>query len=125
MNTCTVCSRPIRKRNRTVHVTCMPQADEVVAETGLRLHTCVFCHSTETSEVAGAYFCADHLPGEVQHTSTYTQTPDKCPKCGEYLTPGVTKGSIKCKCDMPKMPRHLRNRADDDRPPMQVRYGYK
>ncbi len=45
------------------------------------------------------------------------------PACGEALTYAVTKGGIKCRCDQPTMPRHLRNNGLDDRPPMQVRYG--
>lgn len=86
--------------------------------------------------VNGAPFCPDHEPGNVTHTRTLTQTQDKCDRCGEFLTPSVTKGSIKCKCDMPKMPRcakpgmHRKGCTcmaqkieNDNRPPMQVRYG--
>ena len=90
----------------------------------LSLNTCCFCSSTDTRMVDGSPFCPDHEPGNVTHTRTLTRTQDKCDRCGEFLTPSVTKGSIKCKCDMPKLPRHLRDKVmNDDRPPMQVRYG--
>lgn len=129
MNTCTICGHPIRKRNRTTHVSCAAQPPQASVQQQapegepLSYRSCCFCRSTDTTFIEGAPFCEEHRPDSQRNSNTLTLAPERCPKCHEFLTPGVTKGSVKCKCDMPKMPRHLMNRENDDRPPMQGRYG--
>lgn len=94
---CTACNRPIKRKGRTIHVTCA-QAQALHAEQEIALN-------------------------DARRFAPLTIAPERCAKCGEALTPGVTKGRIQCRCDQPSMPRHLRNNDKDDRPPMQVRYG--
>lgn len=134
-NICTVCNYPIKKPNRTTHVSCASQAapddQPIVSETigtAFDKRECCFCHSRDTVLINGAPFCPEHEPVEqaptkVRSRETLTFAAERCPRCGEAITPSITKGNIKCKCDQPKMPRHLRNNDSDDRPPMSVRYG--
>lgn len=129
---CPVCTFPVRRRGRTMHVSCA-EADAGRPTLRFRehpapgqVHECCFCMSTDTSEKDGGWFCEKHYPYDERATvqqRTLTATPERCDGCGEAVTPKVTSTSIKCKCEQPKMPRHLRNNDSDDRPPMQVRYG--
>lgn len=145
-NTCTVCGYPIRKAKRTVHVSCEafdPEPDDQPIVTS-HARECCFCHSRDTVIINGAPFCAEHEPGDgaprVRSRETITILGERCVRmtqitkgkhkgewidvgCGEPLTPTITKSSIKCKCDQPKMPSHLMNNDNDDKPPMQTRYG--
>lgn len=83
---------------------------------------CCFCRSTQTTVINGAPFCDAHSPERtITGARTLTIVPDRCERCGEHLTPRTTRGSIKCRCDQPSMPHNLGK--DDDKPPMQVRYG--
>lgn len=54
---------------------------------------------------------------------TLTVIPDRCAKCGEALTPKVTKGAYLCRCDMPKAPRSVLADAANTPLPGLVRYG--
>jgi len=112
--TCPVCNYPVRKRSRTVHKSCEGAVVEAIAlDTPMpspkQGRECCFCHSTDTTLINGAPFCYDHQPGDVQgkprSRDVLTLVPDVCVNCGEFLTPGVTKGKIKCKCDEPTPPR--------------------
>lgn len=50
--------------------------------------------------------------------------PDRCEGCNEVFTPRITKGAIKCKCDVPKPPRWvLEQWASDDRPSPAINRG--
>lgn len=154
---CPVCEYPVRRRNRTVHVSCAdqvrpteperehePEPNNVIhfptqthkcrkcgalpsREPARSTRECTWCRSTNTLIINGAPFCEAHAPIDdaprKRSNDVLTLVPDVCERCGEFLTPGVTKGKIKCKCDQPKMPRHLMNNDNDDRPPQQVRYG--
>lgn len=135
---CPVCTYPVRRRGRTVHKSCEPQRialdagnETTVAEVvSIMLdrpgRECAFCYSTNTSEKDGGWFCEKHYPYDERATvqnRTLTTTPERCERCGELVTPKVTLGNIKCKCDQPKMPLHLRGNDKDDSPPSQVRYG--
>lgn len=134
---CPVCQHPVRRRSRTVHKSCGAQApvgptaeSEQVPVRGALARSggreCCFCLSTDTSEKDGGWFCEKHYPYDERTTvrnRTLTTTPERCERCGELITPKVTLGNIKCKCDEPKMPRHLRGNDKDDSPPSQVRYG--
>ena len=148
-NICTECNYPIKKANRTMHVSCAAkvQADDQSAAEPTPIATqreCCFCHSRDTVMINGAPFCPEHEPGDqpvrARSRETFTIQGERCVRlmqitkgkragewvdvgCGEPLTPSITKGNIKCKCDQPTMPRHLRNNDADDRPPMSVRYG--
>lgn len=136
---CPVCNHPVRRRNRTVHKSCADERVVLAAApdititvpkhtsvTYVKAHECCFCLSTDTSEKDGGWFCEKHYPYDERTTvrqRTLTATPERCERCGEVLSPAVTKGKIKCECDQPKMPIHLRGNDNDDTPPSAVRYG--
>lgn len=151
---CPVCNYPVRRRNRKVHKVCMPAFEaqfeaealdesEVavlvtsvpVYATSERTHECSFCHSTDTYERDGAWFCDEHGPDTERRrpVATITTLPERCERCGEALTPMVTKGKAKCACDDPSIPRpckpdcklphmHRRVTKGDDRPPTFTMY---
>lgn len=109
---CKVCGYPIRKPNRTVHVTCaQTQAndDNVVVMISDHRRACSFCLDRDTTIINGAPFCPKHMPTDdaprVRSSKVLTLSPERCERCDEVLTPTITKGKIKCKCDEPMPPR--------------------
>lgn len=55
--------------------------------------------------------------------ASLTVIPERCEKCKEALTPRVTKGAYKCKCDQPRAPRSVLEAANNTPLSGQVRYG--
>lgn len=124
---CTICNRPIKRAGRTMHVSCVESSTDRPTIRWPGGRECSFCHRTDVTTKNGASFCPDHYPADNVNAGVrvrrLTSAPERCPRCGEALTPGVTSTATKCRCDQPMMPRHLRGADGDDQPPAQVRYG--
>jgi hypothetical protein len=87
---------------------------------------CTWAKANHTNVVAAPLTCGDFTPvvaAERNEGPTLSFVPDRCPKCHEALTPKVTKGSYKCKCDQPRPPRWVLEQAGDKPLTGQVRYG--
>lgn len=85
---------------------------------------CTWSKANHTNTVAASLTCGNYtVAAVVERNAGLTVVPERCPKCHEALTPKVTKGSFKCKCDQPRAPRHVLERAANERVPMFTRYG--
>lgn len=87
---------------------------------------CTWTKANHTNAVAASLTCGrfvDAAKVAARNAATLTVVPERCPKCNEALTPKVTKGSYKCKCDQPRAPRSVLEAAERTPLTGQVRYG--
>jgi hypothetical protein len=87
---------------------------------------CTWSKANHTNVVASSLTCGRFTSREAvaaRNASTLTVIPERCPTCNEALTPRVTKGAYKCKCDQPRAPRSVLEAANNTPLSGQVRYG--
>lgn len=82
---------------------------------------CTWSKANHTHAIASTLTCGNYVEAIVARNTE--PDPDRCQTCKEFFTPRTTKGSIKCKCDMPKPPRWVLAEANDKPLPAIVRYG--
>lgn len=85
----------------------------------MKCANCDWSRANHSHRIAAALTCGNFSPFVAPTTKVIDY--DRCETCGDYNT-WVSSGG-RCKCDRPKMPRHLMNNDDDDRPTPIVRYG--
>ena len=87
---------------------------------------CTWTEANHTNVVAASLTCGDFTAKVVAERNagvSLTVVPERCTRCNEALTPQVTKGSYKCKCDQPRAPRSVLEAANNTPLSGQVRYG--